>query len=113
MKWGGRSEGPDKTLKMAVPKKPTGVRTKAKTTLRPEVPEVAQVFIVGSFNGWDLTANPLGKDQKGIWSCTLAIEPGEHEHRFLVGEVWWDDPTNPARRWNEFCTQNCIFIVEG
>jgi 1,4-alpha-glucan branching enzyme len=93
-------------------KKPARAKAKAKTTLRLEAPQAEGVFIVGSFNEWDPTANPLERDERGTWICTLAIEPGEHEYRFVVDEVWWDDPVNMFRRWNEFGTQNCVLIVE-
>jgi len=107
------AKAPAKTpKKAAAAKRPVKARTKPKTTFKLEAPHAAEVFIVGSFNGWNLTANPLKKNREGTWACALAIEPGEHEYRFLVDEIWWDDPANPARRWNEFGTQNCIIIVE-
>ncbi|MEN6318572.1 MAG: isoamylase early set domain-containing protein [Syntrophaceae bacterium] len=93
-------------------KKPARTRAKAKTTVRLEAPQAAKVFIVGSFNEWDPMANPLERDEEGTWSCTLSVEPGEHEYRFVVDDVWWDDPANALRRWNEFGTQNCILIIE-
>ena len=87
-------------------------REKTKKTVRLEAPQASQVFIVGCFNEWDLTTNPLERDEEGTWSCTLVLEPGEHEYRFIVDGVWWDDPANVMRRRNEFGTQNCILIVQ-
>ena len=108
-----RTKAPAKTSKKAAaPKGPAKARAKAKTTFTLEAPGAAQVFIAGSFNGWDLAANPLKKNREGTWVCALAIEPGEHEYRFLVDEIWWDDPMNPVRRWNEFGTENCVLIIE-
>jgi len=88
------------------------VRTKTETVFKLEAPQAAQVFVVGCFNEWSPTANPLERNDEGTWSCSLCIEPGEHEYRFVVDGVWWDDPANTMRRWNEFGTQNCILIVE-
>ena len=93
-------------------KKPARARTKTGTTFRLEAPHAAQVFVAGCFNEWDPTANPLKRDKEGTWSCTLTVEPGEHEYRFVVDGVWWDDPTNMWRCWNEFGTQNCVLIVQ-
>jgi len=107
------AKAPAKTQKKGTAqKKPARTRAKAKTTVRLEAPQAAKVFIVGSFNEWDPMANPLERDEEGTWSCTLSVEPGEHEYRFVVDDVWWDDPANVLRRWNEFGTQNCILIIE-
>jgi 1,4-alpha-glucan branching enzyme len=91
-------------------KKPA--RTKTETTFRLAAPQAAQVFVAGCFNEWHPTANPLERDDEGTWSCSLYIEPGEHEYRFVVDGVWWDDPVNTIRCWNEFGTQNCVLIVQ-
>jgi 1,4-alpha-glucan branching enzyme len=93
-------------------KKTARTKAKVETTVRLEAPQASQVFIVGCFNEWDLTTNPLDRDEEGTWSCTLVLEPGEHEYRFIVDGVWWDDPANVMRRRNEFGTQNCILIVQ-
>jgi 1,4-alpha-glucan branching enzyme len=95
--------------KAAAQKKPA--RARAETVFRLKSPQAAQVFVVGCFNAWDPTANPLTLDEDGTWRCSLAIEPGEHEYRFVVDGVWCDDPDNTSRRLNEFGTQNCVLIV--
>jgi 1,4-alpha-glucan branching enzyme len=105
-----KAKAPAKTQKKgATQKKPAQARTE--TVFRLKSPQAAQVFVVGCFNGWNPTANPLTLDHEGTWSCSLAIEPGEHEYRFVVDGVWCDDPANTSRRLNEFGTQNCILIV--
>lgn len=92
-------------------KKPAKTPTKAEVNFRLEAPQAAQVFVAGCFNGWDPRANPLERNEDGMWSCTLIIEPGEHEYRFVVDGVWCDDPTNAVRRWNELGTQNCVLFI--
>jgi hypothetical protein len=109
----GAKASPKTQKKPAAQKKLVHVRAKPETTFRLVAPQAAQVFVAGCFNEWDPTANRLEQDKEGTWSCTLAIEPGEHEYRFVVDGVWWDDPTNISRRWNEFGTQNCVLIVQG
>ena len=84
---------------------------KKKATFMLRTPEATEVFVAGSFNEWDPTANPLKRDEEGMWACTLLLEPGEHEYRFVVDTVWWDDPLNLVRRWTEFGCENCIIIV--
>jgi 1,4-alpha-glucan branching enzyme len=97
--------------KQAAQKKQTKTQKKPGTTFRLDAPQAERVFVAGCFNEWDPTANPLERSEEGIWSCTLAVDPGEHEYRFFVDGVWWDDPANELRCWNEFGTQNCVLII--
>ena len=84
---------------------------KKKTSFKLRAPEAAQVFVAGCFNDWNPTASPLMREEEGTWTCTLMLEPGEHEYRFIVDGVWWDDPMALTRRPNEFGCENCIVIV--
>ena len=99
--------------KPAAQKKLVQAQGKRKTTFKLVAPHAAQVFIAGCFNECDPTANRLEQDEEGTWSCTLSIEPGEHEYRFVVDGVWSDDPANMSRRSNEFGTENCVLIVQN
>jgi 1,4-alpha-glucan branching enzyme len=105
-----KAKTPAKTQKKGMAQK-KAAQSKAEVTFKLQAPQAAQVFVAGCFNEWDPTANPLERDNKGTWSCTLAVDLGEHEYRFLVDGVWWDDPTNMSRRWNEFGTQNCLLML--
>ena len=78
-----------------------------------DAPEATRVFIAGSLNNWDPVATPLKWDKAtGLWRRTVNLEPGRYEYRFVVDDVWWSDPMNPMRSWNEFGTENCIVVVE-
>ena len=100
-----------KPVKTASAAKAAPKNSKKKTTLKLQAPEATQVFVAGCFNDWDPAANPLARDEEGVWTCTLLLEPGEHEYRFVVDNVWWDDPLNQMRRQTEFGCENCILIV--
>ena len=54
--------------------------------------EAKQVCLVGDFNGWDDTANPMRK-VKGVWKTTLKLEQGrEYQYRYFVnGSEWHND----------------------
>ena len=93
------------------PKKASAKPAKKKTTFKLRAPEATQVFVAGCFNDWDPAADPLTPGREGTWTCTLMLEPGEHEYRFVVDGVWWDDPMAEERRLNEFGCENCIIIV--
>ncbi len=107
---------PAKSTKPKAVSKPSSVKAtskegKKKTTFTLQAPEAMQVFVAGSFNEWDPTANRLERGEEGVWTYTLLLEPGEHEYRFVVDDVWWDDPLNRMRRSTEFGCENCILIV--
>ena len=57
-----------------------------------EAPEGVQpisVALVGEFNGWDPTANPMER-RKDAFRLTLELEPGEpYQFRYLVNGVHW------------------------
>jgi hypothetical protein len=97
--------------KLATLKKPARA-AKNPTTFTLDAPQATRVFIAGSFNGWDSLATPLQRGTTGLWSRTVSLEPGRHEYRFVVDDVWSDDPMNAMRSWNEFGVQNCIVIIE-
>ena len=49
------------------------------------------VYVSGSFNGWNGTANPLSdEDGDGVYSATLEIDPGTIEYKFQV-DGWTTD----------------------
>jgi 1,4-alpha-glucan branching enzyme len=50
---------------------------------------VTKVCLVGDFNDWDETANPMRKI-KGVWKTTLKLEQEqEYQYRFLVNDAEW------------------------
>lgn len=78
-----------------------------------DAPQASNVSLLGCFNAWDSHATPLKKNEEGVWTCTVSIEPGEHQYRFIVDGEWQDDPRNQNRCWNEFGTENCVLAVIG
>ena len=50
---------------------PKSAKKKTMFTLR--APEATEVFVAGCFNDWDPTANPLERDEEGMWMCTLLL----------------------------------------
>ena len=114
-KTSGKAAG-TKSAKTAAPGKPAPKKTtakpaKKKTTFKLRAPEASQVFVAGCFNDWDPVADALMPSGEGTWTCTLMLEQGEHEYRFVVDGVWWDDPMAAERRANDFGCENCVIIV--
>jgi len=75
-------------------------------------PKAQKVSLVGDFNNWDILANPMEKDKKGIWKVTVNLKPGRYEYRFFIDEKWENDPSCTECVPNEFKSMNCVRIVE-
>ncbi len=53
------------------------------------------VFVAGQFNDWSATANPLKKDETGVWTVTIPLKAGKQTYKFVVDGDWRIDPANP------------------
>ena len=47
-------------------------------------PEARRVSVVGDFNQWDSSANPLKRRIDGGWSALVELPHGHHRYQFLV-----------------------------
>ncbi|MEE1196490.1 MAG: type I pullulanase [Lachnospiraceae bacterium] len=57
----------------------------------------AKVALAGTMNGWSTTANSLTKDENGIFTCTVDLEPGIYQYKYVLGGTTWiNDPQNPT-----------------
>jgi hypothetical protein len=74
-------------------------------------PEAKDVFLVGSFNGWDPRATPLNRDPLGDWSVEIELPNGEHHYRFVVDGEWRDDPTAQLTEKNPFGGFDAVMVV--
>ncbi len=73
--------------------------------------KVQSVFLVGSFNGWNNTANPM-KDVNGRWETSLLLDDGEYAYKFLVnGNQWIPDPNNTKTIDDGFGGKNSVLEV--
>lgn len=51
------------------------------------------VSLAGSFNDWNPFNLPCVREN-GEWVCTVDLEPGRYQYKFIVDGVWILDPTN-------------------
>lgn len=58
--------------------------------------DAGTVSLIGDFNSWSPTANPMSKDASGTWVATTRILPGTYQYGFLVdGQKIVADPKAP------------------
>jgi 1,4-alpha-glucan branching enzyme len=54
--------------------------------------DAKEVFIGGTFNGWDPRQTPMKKSVDGTWRVTLKLPSGCYEYKFVVDGKWACEP---------------------
>ena len=54
-------------------------------------PEVSQVLVLGSFNGWHGDSLTMATAGDGWWSITAELPPGEYRFRYRADGEWFTD----------------------
>lgn len=107
------------------PSAPSAADAKAALHERPaatrfacRAPAAREVFLAGTFNGWDLKATPMIKDAEGNWDVSVPLPAGRCEFKFVVDGDWCCEPgcdeTNrdcPKCVPNPFGTMNRVVDV--
>jgi 1,4-alpha-glucan branching enzyme len=66
-----------------------------------QAPDVQHVTLVGDFNGWQPSANPMRQMPDGCWIASLELPHGHHQYLFLVDGNLALDPKASGRTRNE------------
>ncbi len=72
------------------------------------------IHLVGEFNGWNATKNPLKKTSKGYFSTTIDLDKGrEYQFRYLVDKCnWINDPRADKYIYNDYANcENSVVAV--
>lgn len=72
-----------------------------------------QVFLAGTFNGWEPAGTAMQRGTDGIWRADLVLKPGTYEYRFVVDGVWQEDPISERFVANPFGGLNSVLVVKG
>jgi hypothetical protein len=76
-------------------------------------PEAGAVFLAGSFNGWNATANPMVRNDSGVWEITMELGPGKHEYKYVVDGAWITDFANPSSAPDPYGGVNSIVELDN
>ena len=75
-------------------------------------PQAGSVALVGDFNGWDATKNPLRRSgDSGLWTVQLPLSAGRHVYAFVVDGAWNRDPAAPVAPGDAFGHANSVRII--
>jgi len=71
------------------------------------------VHLVGDFNGWDKTANPMKKQKNGTFAASLSLERGkDYQFRYLLDRERWENDWQADKYLrNEFGGDNSVVVV--
>jgi len=54
--------------------------------------DIEQASVVGEFNAWSESADPMSKVDDGRWTATIALEPSRaYRFRYHLGEDRWEN----------------------
>jgi 1,4-alpha-glucan branching enzyme len=76
-----------------------------------EARDASEVYVAGTFNGWDSGKHRL-QPKDGVFSRTVLLPVGRHEYKFIVDDVWRVDPD--CREWspNDKGSLNSVVTVK-
>lgn len=72
-----------------------------------------QVFVAGSFNGWNAADKALTSDGKGTWSVVVPLDAGSHQYKFVVDGNWITDPENGSTESDGYGGMNSLVVVDA
>lgn len=77
----------------------------------PAVPGVEEVYLSGDFNGWSENGYRMERLADG-WHIDLHLPEGKWRYKFIVGDQWLRDPSNPLFEPNEFQDYNSLIWIK-
>jgi len=75
--------------------------------------EAESLVLLGDFNGWDETANPMKKAKDGTFSVTVEMESGyEQQFKYLAdGKIWLNDESADKYVTSALGSENSVVIL--
>ena len=76
-------------------------------------PQAGSVSLVGDFNQWSPSANPMKKAPDGAWAITVELHHGHHRFAFMVDGVLTLDPHAQGITRNDAGERVSLIPVSG
>ena len=71
------------------------------------------VYVVGSFNSWEVGITPLKKNDSGTWEADVLLPAGMYKYMFVIdGGKWVPDPNARRNVPDGFGRLNSLVLVE-
>ena len=81
----------------------------------PALPGVTDLALVGDFNNWSITQDPLKSTADGSWSGAVTLDAGKtYQYRYYAnGQDWHNDWQADAYLPNEHGSDNCVVSTKA
>lgn len=75
-------------------------------------PQAKTVAVAGDFNKWSEVEGVMKRQDGGIWTIEVPLNPGVYHYMFVLdGEVWVPDPQAESYRDDGFGNRNSVLRV--
>jgi diguanylate cyclase (GGDEF)-like protein len=75
---------------------------------------VSSCGVVGTFNGWDVQADPMNPQEDGSFWVKVGLIPGTYEYKFVLnGDHWISDPAAHESISDGYWGHNSLLHVKG
>lgn len=80
-----------------------------RTTFSCSREDAREIFLAGTFNGWNPEATPMKRATGGEWTASLELVPGHYEFKFVADGEWTCEPEcQPGSPRCEKCVPNAF-----
>jgi 1,4-alpha-glucan branching enzyme len=73
-------------------------------------PDVRQVSVVGSFNGWRRDELPMRAQGDGWWRAEIQLHGGDYRFRYLADDKFFPDYASNGIDMGKFGWESLLFI---
>jgi hypothetical protein len=78
-----------------------------------DAPSAHRVSLVGDFDGWNPSANPMRRGGDGAWVIDVRLAPGRHAFAFSVDGRLTTDPTAALSADDNFGVPSSVVVVNA
>ena len=75
-------------------------------------PSASKAFVVGDFNDWNPSAQPMTRTERGEWICRLSLPEGEYRFKYFADGEWYTDYAAFGVEPCEF-GYNSVLVIDG
>ena len=89
----------------------SSVKGKKRVKFSLKVDASCEVYVAGTFNGWDPQKHNLTYGD-GVHSTVVLLSPGRYEYKFIVADKWRIDPECTEWAPDGHGSLNSVIVVE-
>ncbi|MDD2715980.1 MAG: GAF domain-containing protein [Candidatus Wallbacteria bacterium] len=86
-------------------------KEKVKIHFRYLAPQAKTVYLIGDFNFWNATMDPMTLSNDGYWIKDMELNKGKYEYKFIVDGNWVVDPESKDNVENSVRGQSSVINV--